>query len=101
MKKINTFKPHHLMAMAAALTLAGAALPTYAGEGHDHGAAPARVKAVASAIQWRFFEVLIVFMLRLLRPYELVDESERSRLMPSGPLTPRRSTGRCLSKKNH
>ena len=41
MKKINTFKQHHLMAMAAALTLAGAALPTYAGEGHDHGAAPA------------------------------------------------------------
>ena len=45
MKKINTFKPHHLMAMAAALTLAGAALPTYAGEGHDHGAAPATANA--------------------------------------------------------
>ncbi|OYU31114.1 MAG: hypothetical protein CFE39_10270, partial [Comamonadaceae bacterium PBBC2] len=45
MKKINTFKPRHLMALAAALTLAGAALPTYAGEGHEHGAAPAMANA--------------------------------------------------------
>ena len=45
MKKINTSKQHHLMAMAAALTLTGAALPTYAGEGHDHGAAPATANA--------------------------------------------------------
>jgi membrane fusion protein, heavy metal efflux system len=45
MKTINTSKKRHWMALATALTLAGAALPTYAGEGHDHGAAPATANA--------------------------------------------------------
>ena len=45
MKTINTSKKRYWMALATALTLAGAALPTYAGEGHDHGAAPATANA--------------------------------------------------------
>jgi len=45
MKTINTSKKRHWMALATALTLTGAALPTYAGEGHDHGAAPATANA--------------------------------------------------------
>jgi len=45
MKKINTQKTRHWMALATAVTLAGAAMPTYAGEGHDHGPAPAMANA--------------------------------------------------------
>ena len=45
MKKINTQKTRHWMALATAVTLAGAAMPTYAGEGHDHGPAPAVANA--------------------------------------------------------
>jgi cobalt-zinc-cadmium efflux system membrane fusion protein len=45
MKTNNTSKQRYLIVLATTLTLASAALSAYAGEGHDHGAAP----AVASA----------------------------------------------------
>jgi hypothetical protein len=45
MKKIITLKPRHWMALATAVALAGAAMPSNAGEGHDHGEAPAVANA--------------------------------------------------------
>ncbi len=41
MKTKNTVKKLHWLALAATLSLAGAGAPSFAGEGHDHGAAPA------------------------------------------------------------
>jgi len=41
MKTKNTVKKFHWLALAATLSLAGAGAPSFAGEGHDHGAAPA------------------------------------------------------------
>ena len=41
METKNTVKKLHWLALAAALSFAGAGAPSFAGEGHDHGAAPA------------------------------------------------------------
>ncbi|NBP37899.1 MAG: HlyD family efflux transporter periplasmic adaptor subunit, partial [Betaproteobacteria bacterium] len=40
MKTKNTVKKLHWLALAATLSLSGAGAPSFAGEGHDHGAAP-------------------------------------------------------------
>ncbi len=45
MKIMNTLNTRYLMPLATALTLAGATLPTHAGEGHEHGPAPAMANA--------------------------------------------------------
>jgi cobalt-zinc-cadmium efflux system membrane fusion protein len=45
MKTTHASKPRHWMALATALSLAGPALPAHAGEGHDHGPAPAVANA--------------------------------------------------------
>ena len=41
METKNTVKKLHWLALAAALSFAGAGAPSFAGEGHDHGGAPA------------------------------------------------------------
>jgi len=41
----NTAKKRHWLALATTLSLASAGLPTFAGEGHDHGPAPAVANA--------------------------------------------------------